>query len=309
MDFAKEFRDVISQYYLYLDDGNEPIHLPHFEAVHYFNLVHASNLFSCPLKAVKERMKATPVFPELAKRNNPTLMHRMLQGVRMAEPFQEAFLWNKDNYNTVLVENSVVDKVLNLQGRIDLFIEDHEGKKHIVEFKHRLPQWKTPFPQPKLGDIFQGLAYKLMTNADYIHIVIINTPQYRDYFDPLKGYEIWSLDQDVYFPEGYILNSEHGYAWNYPQNTGEFINQNILEEEVERQLSYMRVNKPTEPPIRLGSNESWQCVSKQRIAKNGQSGLLHSQCAYFCHSDNPKLVMEYTIGDDGFFELTGENEW
>lgn len=308
MEFSERIHDTYNRYQLYLDDGNEPIHLPYSQPYHYQGLIHASALFDCPLRAFKERSKAQAVLPELLKRNNPTLMHRMLQGTRMAEPFQEAFHWDHNHYSMVHSEETVVDKLLSLQGRMDLMVEDHNFVKHVVEFKHRLPQWKTPFPQPRIGDVFQLLAYMLMTSADEGHLVIINTPQYRDFFDPLKGFEVWNLVWNNEY-QGYLLISEHGEQWNHPQNEYEFINQNILREEVERQLSYMQEDAPTTPPIRLGEEGDWQCMSVRRKPKNGVSGSLHAMCPYFCHSDNPKPDYEYIPGENGFYVLMGENEW
>src|SRR5690606_35365005 len=85
-------RRIYWEYLVYLDEGGEPISFKE-ERVHFDHLVHASDILSCPHLKYSERSGAKPVLPHLLKRNNVTMLHRMQQGVRMAQVWQEAFVW------------------------------------------------------------------------------------------------------------------------------------------------------------------------------------------------------------------------
>lgn len=302
MEFSTEFRKMIYNYYLWLDDGNSA---PVFkqQRQHIDGMIHCSNLMDCPLKAAKEFAKAQPVFPQLSKRNNPTLLQRMNQGNMCAQPFQEALLWAKDQniLKETQIESFVKSEELKLQGQMDGFVTELDGTTHIIEFKHRLPTWKDKFPQPRMGDVFQLLAYLTMTNSEQGHLVIINTPQYAEFFNPLKGFEIWTLYQDQENKEGFILQNEQLDAWYHPFNHGAYINRDTLMKEVERQLEY--INGKEIPPIDLNSEDRWQCLKINKYQKGNNIGEFHVQCPYFCHTENPSENMSYILDDDGNFVI------
>lgn len=299
-----DIRRTVDGYLNYLDEGGERIILPRTERIHYPGLVHASNLMDCPLRARKERNKEEPYLPELMKRNNPTLLLRMLQGERIAEILQEAFVWNtqEDIYGiSCIPEYSVVSQSLKLQGRLDIFVEETFNKyiSSVIEIKHRLPTWKDKTPMPRAGDIAQLFAYKLMTNAEEAHLIIVNTPAYKEFNDPTRGYFIWTLYEDAEVPGDYILQDENfDVFYDFP---GVAINQEFLEKEIQRQLRYL--NGVNTPPIDLGSNEAWQCKSNVKLAKDGNIGVIEVKCPFWCHSNNPSPLMDYYYDDQGVFQL------
>lgn len=280
MQFSERLRKQYYDYLLYLDDGGERMS---FTEDHNYTegLVHASSLMDCPLKAAAERSGRTPVFEHLTKRANVSLMHRMQLGVRSAEAFQESILFGARYGDWVgAVERVLQHPTLPLQGRYDGFVRTPK-QSHAIEVKHRLPTYKDKFPQPRIGDVFQLLAYMDMIGHNCAgHLVILNTPAYRDFTDPMSMMEIWDL---VPVSGGYSLVSEHGYSWAHPLNTPEHINRETLVGEVMYQMQYL--NGETKPPIDLmDGDHAWQCRSIRKYPKNGAPGIIDAACAYWCHS-------------------------
>src|SRR5690606_18396826 len=132
------------------------------------------------------------------------------------------------------------------------------------------------FPQPKLSDCFQMLAYMLMSGAQQAYLVVVNTPQYKDYTDPDAMCEIWSLEREE---QGYILLSEHNYYWQHERNNPETINEENLRREVQRHQSYMTGNGNV-PPIALNSEDAWLCRSIVRKPTENSPGTMTPKCAY-----------------------------
>lgn len=305
---TQQIRSIITNYLLYLDDGGERIRLSQTERIHYPGFVHASNLLDCPLKSRKERNNEQAVFPELLKQNNPTLLLRMLEGERIAEIIQEAFsMASHLPLEYFVSEYSVYSNELFLQGRIDITYFQDDIVNTIIEIKHRLPTWKNKVPEPRMGDVFQMLAYKMMTGAEEAHLIIVDTPAYRDFNDPTKGYSIWTLYQDAEYPEGcYILQDENLEPWWDSFNHGGYINETNLKAEVNRQLAYL--NGKNDIPIDLDSNEAWQCKSNVKLAKDGV-GIIEARCPYWCHSNPSSLQMEYYYDEQGMFQLVKGDEF
>lgn len=296
MPFASVLRQNYVDYLLHLDHGGERFRFEEKREEHP-GLVHCSALMDCPLKASKERSQTEAVFPEFLKQNNPSVLHRMQLGVRSAEAFQESLIYRNSIDMTWHgeCEVSVASQGLMIQGRCDGIIKEWNGfddPLHIIEIKHRLATYKDKFPQPRMGDVFQMLAYKEIMQADEANLIILNTPAYKDFNDPNAMMEIWALVEDG---EGYKLVSEHGYDWQHPQNNGTFINVREMREEITRQLTYL--DGETTPPIDLVDREhSWQCASVKLYPKESRPGVLIPVCPYWCHSSREQAEhgMQYT---------------
>lgn len=292
MASSEILRQNYIDYLLYLDDGGERFKVEE-ERVHYEGLIHASALMDCPLKAASERSGEVEVFPQFGKKANPSIMHRMQLGVRSAEAFQESLLYKNslDMTWSAGCEKTVFSDDWKLQGRYDALVHEYKGRPDldtytVIEIKHRMPTWKDKMPMPRLGDVFQMLAYMVMLEAEG-KLVILNTPAFKDFYNPSAMMEIWTLKpQD----QGYVLVSEHGYNWQDPHNDATFINIETLKQEIQRQLRYLNGEKT--PPIDLMDRDnSWQCCSIKRYPKDGGKGIMMPSCAHWCHSD-PQTALE-----------------
>jgi hypothetical protein len=298
-------RKIIQDYIKYLINGGRSVRLPHYNRNHEIGLVHASDLMDCPLKAARGRQNMQPILPELAVENSPTMAFRMLQGERTAELIQEAFwYWSSEPIETsVYPEYSVADKDWQLQGRCDLFIV-YQGKRIVIEIKHRMPSWKQTTPLPRIGDVFQLLAYHKMLKADQSFLLLADTPLYKDFHNAKKGFELFTLTPE---DEGYIMVGERN-EWADSFNIPSYINETTLKQEVQRQLKY--INGYSVPPIDLSNqDEAWQCKSNTQLAHGG-IGKIAVKCPYFCHTE-PELVrpnMDYTVDDAGNWNFIQE-EW
>lgn len=287
-EFAAKFREIVDAYLLHLNKGGEPAQLERKPRRHLKGLVHASSLFDCPLKEALSRRNIPYTVPEAANEYRPTALMRMLQGNKCAEPFQEALdwyvseEWEKQNFQySVMNEVYAESSDLRLQGQIDSWFQWQDVGHGVIEYKHRLPNYKDKFPQPKLGDVFQLFAYRLMEGSYFSNLVIINTPAWAEYDDPFKAYEIWDLVPEG---QGYVLVSEHDYLWNDEHNTPDFINEETLKNEIERHLKYIKSSEYLVPPIDLADDSNaWQCRRTLYKPKGAAAGSMLPNCPYFCH--------------------------
>lgn len=316
--FDTKFRQVVREYLVHLTNGGDRYIIgreqrPVSEKMY----VSASSLMDCPLRAAKEKLKEQAIIEGLLKENSPTLLLRMQQGTMVAEIFQEAFLWwnkfKRDDLRTVFIERTLESQELHFRGRMDMecyfdMLEIGKSKTHIVEFKHRLPTYKDKFPQPRMSDVFQLLAYKVLRGSTKEldvpgHLCIINTPQYAEFQDEYKGFELWELSRlslDSF--QGYALFNEEGQLWNHPMNTPQYINIMALEQEIERQMMYLEGVRET--PIQLGDDEAWQCRKVIAKPSGGKSGRFKPMCAHYCHDDGQASVeYGYTVNNDGSWSV------
>lgn len=302
-DFASVFRSIVDGYLIHLQNGGDPVQLEHKPRRHLEGLVHCSALFDCPLKESLSRRNVPAKFPSLLNVNRPTALMRMLQGNKVGEIMQEAMIWGSRQRRDMItwVEKFVDDEEdLHVQGQMDICIAWNGGSSFdIVELKHRLPNFKDKFPQPKLGDVFQLLAYMYANTTDFPdngYLCIINTPAWADYGDPYKAYEVWTLEPKG---DGYVLVSEHGHEWANERNTPDFINEETLRKEIEHHLKYMQNPQELPPPVNLAnSEEAWQCRQVLRYPKGDGYGVMAPNCAYWCHTEMvPDEGLKYQVID------------
>ena len=308
-DFASVFRSIVDGYLIHLQNGGDPVQLEHKPRRHLEGLVHCSALFDCPLKESLSRRNVPAKFPSLLNVNRPTALMRMLQGNKIGEIMQEALQWhaNEDwarmerheipiHTFSVLNEEYTSSDEWKLQGQMDSWVYWQGAGHGVVEYKHRLPNFKDKFPQPRLGDVFQLLAYVVIEEAYFNQLTIINTPAWADYGDPYKAYESWSL---VKRDSGYVLVSEHGHEWANERNTPDFINEETLRKEIERHLQYMQNPQELPPPVNLANNEeAWQCRQVLRYPKGDGYGVMAPNCAFWCHSETvPDEGLKYQVID------------
>lgn len=310
--FAAKFREIVDAYLLHLNKGGEPAHLEWKPRRHLEGLVHASSLFDCPLKEALSRRNIPYTVPEAANEHRPTALMRMLQGNKIAEIFQEALehaankgvIWECEN------ETFIEDYELGIQGQIDSYImPSSELSTDVIEYKHRLPNYKDKFPQPRLGDVFQLFAYTasyagLTQFGDRGHLVIINTPMWAEYNDPFKAYEVWDLVPEG---QGYVLVSEHGHLWNDEYNTPDFINEETLKKEIARHLQYIQNPEYLVSPIDLADDsQAWQCRRVLYKPKGNAPGSMLPNCPFWCHSPVDTLTgngLRYRIDGHGKVEF------
>lgn len=310
-EFATKFREIVDAYLKHLNKGGEPVQLDWKPRRHLEGLVHASDLFDSPLKAAQSRRNIPYVVPEAANEHRPTALLRMLQGNKIAEIFQEALKWYVDgqweqqNFEyAIMNEVYSADHDLKLQGQIDSWFQWQNREYGIIEYKHRLPNYKDKFPQPRLGDVFQLFAYRLMEKAYFSNLIIINTPMWAEYDDPFKAYEMWDLVPEG---QGYVLVSEHGHLWNDEHNTPDFINEETLKKEIARHLQYIQNPEYLVPPIDLADDsQAWQCRRILYKPKGNAPGSMLPNCPFWCHSPVDTLTgngLRYRIDGHGKVEF------
>lgn len=314
-EFAPLFRDIITGYLQFLQEGGDPVHLEPKPRRHLDGgYVHCSALFDCPKYESEARRNVPAKFPHLLNVNQPTALLRMLQGNKVAEIFQESLVWKAEQgHISAWVEDYFLNEPLRLQGQIDAWMSAPERIGFdVIEFKHRLPGWKDKgIAQPRLGDVFQLFAYMHDNNPqgtnprmDNGHLVIVDTPAWKNYLDPEAGYEVWSL---VPHGEGYQLVSERGYTWDHPFNNGDFINDETLKGEIQRHLNYME-NTELPPPVNLADPaEAWRCRDVKYYPKNGNPGVMTPRCAYWCHTEEvPEEGLKYLVNGNDEVEFVWE---
>lgn len=270
--------------------------------------IHASNMFDCPRKAAEEQgdTVSRATYPELLKDNLPTMLMRMEQGNRIAEIIQEAIFDEYNNFEACVPEYFLISEELKMMGTADLIIWQEEY--NIVELKHRV---KTRYgnPEPRIGDIFQLLAYKKMFLEESgleatLTLGIIDTPAWAEFWDEKNLIHLWFLEpQD----NGYVLVNDEGLPWNNYLNDPNFINDATFYSEVERQHLYLMAvedgRTDITPPFPLHADEAWQCRRIKTKAKDNTLGTFEVICPFYCHDDLVGPTRTYSIEEDGTWKI------
>lgn len=214
MALYSEIRQIYDEYLDYLQE-NPRIRLP--EHIHDPELsigkIHASSLGRCPkASALKRKTKII---------NDLSTKHLMQQGVRDAEPLQEAMFW-KGHQVEVSVEKEI------FRGRIDILY-----KHHVIEIKRRDGYMRSD-PSPKLTDVYQLIAYQYITGLESIHLCLMT--RFNLFF--------WQLVRDG---NGFKMVDEQGREWKNSYNNSGYLNYSVLKFEGNRHLQYMNGERTDDP--------------------------------------------------------------
>ena len=227
--------------------------------------IHASSLGRCPLAAARKR--------ELEVKYDLSTLHLMQQGIRDAEPLQEALLWYDP---TTLVEHSVERDTL--RGRIDIL---YQGQ--VIEIKRRDGYIKA-LPQPRLTDAYQLIAYSYITGLTEIHLCLMTR------FD----LHFWKM---VNKENGFVLVDESGNEWKNASNKPSYLNYGVLKYETQRHLDYLngvRVEDPLPDFLNIPAGTEcgrWAGTERPKKYKTSYKGETERKadyiptCPFWCHCD------------------------
>lgn len=284
MKLYEDIRSAYKEYLIYIQE-NPRVRLP--EHIHdpamSVGKVHASALGRCP--------KATALKRKVKVDMDLSTLHLMQQGIRDAEPLQEAMYW----YYPIeaQVEYSVEREYF--RGRIDILYGDH-----VIEIKRRDGYMKNP-PQPKLTDVYQLIAYRYMTGFPSINLCLMTR------FDLF----FWQLVEDG---NGFKLINEHGEEWKNGYNNSSYLNYSVIVYEGQRHLQYLNEERSDDPMpnflnIPAGSEcfhwESAARPKKYKTSHNGETerdAPIRPHCPFF--ADCKGLV----VPSDGLLQI-GETEY
>ena len=306
-EFQDKARTIINDYITSIING-EPrsSRISRAKRVQTKGYIHASNMMDCPAKAAIEQGSQSNYlrYDHLLKQNNPSMCFRMEEGNREAEIIQEAF----DNGSTLLSypEWYIESKTLKMMGTMDMWVIDR-SESYIIEIKHRVKtRWGEP--GPRIGDIFQMLAYQVMLEESGIkniscNLFIISTPAWADFWNPKAYLQMWSLvPQDG----GYIVINDEDQPWGDQFNDPSFINLDTLYQEIDLQHQYLEMveaHKEIDPPIQLHQDKAWQCRTVTRKATDSTLGTFKPICPYYCHDASEDLARIYRVGEDGKWQV------
>lgn len=274
MTIFEDIRNAYGDYLVYLR-SNPRFQLP--ESVHNpensIGKVHASALGRCPRASALKRVKEV--------REGTSILHLMQQGVRDAEPVQEALAWRDP---ATLIEYSVEKDFL--RGRIDAIYKDQ-----IIEIKRRDAPGDSDMPRPKMTDIYQMLAYSWILNNETPILLLVTR------FDLF----LWQLRP---VKEGFLLFDEKGYAFKSRINKPEYMNYTVMLHEANRHLSYLRQETDDDPmPDFLNAHNGYECFSWEnrniRPKKfavpfkdvTGTTANIVPTCPFWCHGAIPESGM------------------
>lgn len=272
---------VLREAYLdYLQSGDH-VELPQYQhRADDLSLVYASDLGRCPLAAALKRTRQPERFPK-TDAERLTSLHLMRQGVKDAEPLQEALVWAFGK--NAEVEKQVEDRILGVRGRIDTLLHREDGV-HILEFKRRDTPHGGQAPEPKLSDCFQVMAYGEIMKTPHMHIVTISRYFVTTWTLDLRGTHYW------------VVNDETGEQWG---------NNNMdiagLKAEIARQKSYLDGNRADPMPGFANHPDGWQCgkpVYGKGVTKTRAKGQWKTGCEHWCHS-NENGTFDYTVDGEG----------
>lgn len=267
MQLYADIRKGYHEYLIYVQK-NSRIQLP--EHIHdpqqSIGKVHASALGRCPLASAKKRQQEVQM--------DLSTLHLMQQGMRDAEPLQEAMLWYDPRTQ---VEFSVERGVF--RGRIDILYNGH-----VIEIKRRDGYMKNP-PQPKLTDVYQMLAYHYITGITSIHLCLMTR------FDLF----FWRLEPRE---NGFVLLDEQGNEWKNAANKPSYLNFGVLHFEAKRHMEYLegRTDDPMPNFLEIPAGaecfhwESAERPKKYKTTYNGETerrANIVPHCPFWCHCKVP----------------------
>jgi len=286
----KEIQTAYLTYLRHLNVGGVRPEIPPYEkSVTEGAWIYSSSLLGCPLQNARKYAGAAMSHPPTPSEEMSDF-HLMQQGVRDAEPMQEALMW----YFGASSEVRISSESLRLRGRMDVDMMVG-GVRHIVEIKRR-DEFMGQIT-PKLSDLYQSLSYMMMTGAQHAHVLILNR-----YF-----FKLWSLYPDG---KGFIVKDEAGEEWRDKHNTPEHLNFEAVEAEVKRQMAFIErvhAGEIVPPPISdpINNEEGWRCLKhhdKPRVLKTKENpeGSSSRRCYWFCHTAPSSAgPFRVTIADDG----------
>lgn len=276
----EHIRAVIEDYTLYLfNDGRRPpLHHP-VGRVDEPGYLHASSLGFCSNAQIRERRGAT-VFPSLLPAAMPATRMRMLEGVRMAEIVQEAFVWHGIQRPDLYVETEAYFKspVLRLQGNMDVFM--YWGKDATaIEVKHRAYAYNR-VPGPRMSDLLQMIAYYHLLNEKYnlvrVALAVVSTPGWREQGNERSALRLYRLKRRSDDQGFELIDEDDELVEDYGEPL--FVSHKRFQDIVDN-FSY---------PDKLNPFESWECGYIEKKPANGNAGRFRPRCPYWCHDTMPK---------------------
>lgn len=272
MDLYDEIREIYKEYLIYLQK-NPRVILP--EHIHdpsqSIGKVHASALGRCPLASAKKREGVEP-----ASMESMSTLHLMQQGVRDAEPLQEALYWKYPDL--VQIEFSVEREML--RGRLDILYGTN-----VIEIKRRDGYMRNP-PQPKLTDVYQMIAYSYMTGFKNINLCLMTR----------FNLNFWKLIEEG---NGFKLVDEEGNDWKNGYNNPGYLSYSVLLYEANRHMDYLNGEKSEDPMPNFlnipGGAECFHWENNERpkqykTSYNGESqrtANIIPHCPFWCHGGTP----------------------
>lgn len=270
MSLYNVLQEAYSDYLDYLAD-NPRVELPYHkhDATTSEGKVHASALGRCPLAAALSRKTE-----KTEKRFDWNTLHLMQQGVRDAEPLQEAMLWKYPEHTNVELS---VEKD-NLRGRLDILYAGN-----VIEIKRRdSPDRKVP-PYLRLSDLYQTMAYGVILEeaAQTLNVLLVTR------FD----LTLFSLVPDG---NGYSVVDQNGRYWASPYNKPSYLNFAVVRGLRDSHLRYMRGETTEDPKPNYLNGDSYECGNFEKDTKpkafkvpfgdaTGQTTKFIPKCSHWCH--------------------------
>lgn len=234
---------VRTAYDEYLDyiQSNPRVHIPeHFhDPLQSVGKIHASSLGKCPLAAAKSR--------ETKSQHSLSTKHLMHQGVRDAEPIQEAMYWKFP----IEVEAERSIERLPFRGRLDLSITA-DNLCYGIEIKRRDGVLKgldgrVSVPTPYLTDVYQMIAYSYITPLEEVWLLLVTR------FDLF----FWQLKSTI---GGFVLVDEENNEWRSEYNKPSYLNYDVILAEASSHQQYLNRERENDPfPDFLAQARGKQC--------------------------------------------------
>jgi hypothetical protein len=231
----------------------------------------------------------------------------MRQGSQDAEPLQEALLAGKLE---ATIELPIYSDTLRLKGRVDAVVWENGGV-HIYEFKRRdIPKNAKGGPQPKLADLLQVYAYKMIFEEKGTEVLSMNiVPINRYYFNT------WRVESDgmdtVCIGEDGTPLYVAGYGWANEEGVRHFTH--IAQEYLDGRRSV-----PFADPLNDTNAGSWYCFDwkdgekpkkykSTYMGKTERTGWAVPSCEFYCHGDPvPREAREVSY-ESGVYEWVVSN--
>lgn len=294
MSLYNVIQETYSEYLNYLAD-NPRVEIPYkkHDAAESEGKVHASSLGRCPLAAALSRKTDAK-----GKGFDWKTLHLMQQGVRDAEPLQEAMLWKYPDVTEV--ELSVERD--NLRGRLDILYDGN-----VIEIKRRdSPDRKVP-PYLRLLDLYQTLAYGVILEEEARTLNILLATRF--------DITLYSLIPDG---GGYSVIDHNGRYWSSSYNKPSYINFAVVRGLRDSHLRYMRGETTEDPRPNYLNSDHYECGhfendNKPKAYKvpfgneTGQTTKFIPTCSWWCHHNGDKpteiVVREIEHGSKEYEEV------
>lgn len=250
--------------------------------------VHASALGKCPKAAALQR--------ETESKHSLQTKHLMQQGVRDAEPIQEAMYWR---YPIEVVPECSIERP-PFRGRLDIQFS-WDAADYGIEIKRRDGTLKglngrAEVPAPQLTDVYQMITYSYIKPLEQVWLLLITR------FDLF----FWQLKEDI---GGFVLVDEDGNEWRSEYNRPQYLNYDVILAEAATHQQYMNKEREADPiPNFLAVPKGRQCghwenAERPKKYKNIYNGEEQRTANFVPHCPFFEQCKGITIPNTGFIQI------